>query len=455
MSIDPKLIPIHNWKKRVLDSKSSSFCGAKWYHASMWLGAGTTTSCHHNPAHMIDIEAIKNNPSALHNTDIKKQERLMMQKGERPINCQFCWVMEDLDSTTISDRAWQSTGSSEEKLNYAFTQPHDIDVDPEYLEVSFESTCQMACSYCGPSISTSWGKDIKQFGIYKNLPTDTRKHYEHDGNDWKIFDKIENPYAEAWMKWWEQSLHKNLKQLRITGGEPMMSGYTWKLLEWLANNPSRSRARIEITTNLSYSDKMLNKLFEHVEKIKQPVWIYTSGESIGAKNEYIRDGLDWELWLKNLRAVEESGLFQNVSICGTLGALSTDGLLDFLKFVLEEKIRKNQKSWLTTSLNIVRFPIFQNMIVLPIELRLEYANELDAFLKSGYTKKYFTEFEHSHLDRYIKYLRGVLEPLKESKADIKALQKDFKSFFTQYDARRNKNLVETFPRLADWYNSID
>ena len=52
---------IADWKIRVLDSKSPSFCGAKFYNASMWLNAGWTTSCFHNPVHQIDIEEIKKN----------------------------------------------------------------------------------------------------------------------------------------------------------------------------------------------------------------------------------------------------------------------------------------------------------------------------------------------------------------------------------------------------------
>jgi hypothetical protein len=31
---------------------------------------------------------------------------------------------------------------------------------------------------------------------------------------------------------------------------------------------------------------------------------------------------------------------------------------------------------------------------------------------------------------------------------------DFKSFYVQYDIRRNKNFVATFPELEDWYNSL-
>ena len=39
------------YRDRVINAKSPSFCGAKWYNATTWLGSGTTTSCHHPPAH--------------------------------------------------------------------------------------------------------------------------------------------------------------------------------------------------------------------------------------------------------------------------------------------------------------------------------------------------------------------------------------------------------------------
>ena len=67
------------YKKQILDTKSASFCGAKWYNATIWLGSGMTTSCHHPLPHKIDLEAIKTNPSAIHNTVQKKEERRQMQ----------------------------------------------------------------------------------------------------------------------------------------------------------------------------------------------------------------------------------------------------------------------------------------------------------------------------------------------------------------------------------------
>ena len=56
------------YRKEVLDTKSKSFCGAKWYNATIWLGNGTTTSCHHPPAHKIPLTELEVSYKALHNT---------------------------------------------------------------------------------------------------------------------------------------------------------------------------------------------------------------------------------------------------------------------------------------------------------------------------------------------------------------------------------------------------
>ena len=54
-----------DYKARVLDTKSDSFCGAKWYNATIWLGSGMTTSCHHPLPHKIDVEEVKKNPKEM------------------------------------------------------------------------------------------------------------------------------------------------------------------------------------------------------------------------------------------------------------------------------------------------------------------------------------------------------------------------------------------------------
>ena len=57
------------WRDRTINKISPSFCGAKWYNATVWLNSGTTASCHHPPAHKIPLEEVLANPKAIHNTN--------------------------------------------------------------------------------------------------------------------------------------------------------------------------------------------------------------------------------------------------------------------------------------------------------------------------------------------------------------------------------------------------
>ncbi len=76
------------FKQKKLDTKSASFCAAKWYNATIWLGSGMTTSCHHPLPHKIDLEEIKKNPSAIHNTRQKRNNvgRCSVETDLRAVN---------------------------------------------------------------------------------------------------------------------------------------------------------------------------------------------------------------------------------------------------------------------------------------------------------------------------------------------------------------------------------
>ena len=61
--------------KFMMDQTSPSLCLAKWKQVSLHLPTGLNNSCYHPPLHRIPIEDIGRDPSALHNTPHKKEQR--------------------------------------------------------------------------------------------------------------------------------------------------------------------------------------------------------------------------------------------------------------------------------------------------------------------------------------------------------------------------------------------
>lgn len=441
---------LSDYKKRVIDIKSESFCAAKWYNATIWLGSGMTTSCHHPLPHKVGIEQVISNPKSLHNTDKKKSERLQMQKGQRPQGCEYCWKIEDMNRDAISDRVYKTKIYSEQDLDFAFHLDHTKDIDLRTLEIAFDRTCQFACSYCNPAFSTTWVNDIKKHGSYQNLISDGRNHFTHTHDSSQLYKFGEtNPYVESFFKWWESDLHKTLQELRITGGEPLMSGETWKLLEWFKANKGRSQTRLAINSNLG-SAVDVDRLLDAVDGLEFD--LYTSNESMGKQAEYIRDGLDWPAWMSNIHKLAQSNKLRGLHVMCTINALCLDSLAEFLDCLVEFK-KQYGKNFPNFTLNILRFPSFQSALVLPDELRTKYKNDLINFLVKHKGYNYLHEHEIAHVGRLIDYLDVVKTPHSEA-FDLPSLKNDFKQFYTQYDYRRNKDFASTFPNLTAWFNSL-
>ena len=438
------------YKRRVIDIKSESFCGAKWYNATIWLGSGQTTSCHHPLPHQVSVADVEANPKALHNTPKKKSERAQMQRGDRPSGCEYCWKIEDIGRDNVSDRVYKTVIYDDEDLDYAFHLPSDQDVDLQTLEIAFDRTCQFACSYCNPAFSSSWVRDLKQHGPYTQLVSDGRNHFTHphDSSQLYRFGEV-NPYVEAFHKWWESDLHRTLKELRITGGEPLMSPETWKLIEWFKTNKGKSSTRLAINSNLG-TDVDVDRLLAAIDGVT--VDVYTSNESVGLQAEYIRDGLVWDDWANNCEKIMDSGKLRGFHVMCTINALCLDTLDSFLECCMNWK-REYGKNFPSFSLNILRFPSFQSPLVLPDVLRTHYKIRLQDWLDANSNDEFLHEYERNQLQRLIDYLDVVKTPHADA-AEQSVLQQDFKKFYTQYDLRRGKNFTEAFPALAEWYNTL-
>ena len=443
-----------NWRDKHLNSVSCSFCAAKWYNVSLHLGHGFTNSCHLPLPHPIDLEKIKTNPSALHNTDFKKEIRKMMLEGIKPAECSYCWKIEDIGRNNISDRVYKSQIYSEEEINALKELPWDADITPKTIEVSFDRTCNFACSYCNSGYSTTWGKDIKKNGAYQKFKTTSAGAYYADGSWSEIYGKHNenNPYVTAFLEWWPD-ITKTLQEIRVTGGEPCLSHNFWQFMEEVKKYPSPN-LRVAINSNLGVNQEIIDKLINVTQEIDVKEFdIYTSCEAYGEQAEYIRDGLNYEVWRKNLVHVIENANIRQVVIMMTINSLCLFSITEFLDDMLILKSKYGSHKPIV-DFNILRWPAFMSPLTLPDDIKHDLHGKLSMWWRKNKKNPLINMHEGAQIQRLIDYIEVVNRGHNTTEMDMQMQFHDFKSFYVQYDKRRNKSFVETFPELEDWYNSL-
>ena len=260
----PQTIELEDIKHK-LDSVSSSMCLAKWLQSSLHLTTGKTHSCYHPPAHSIDKIALSKDPSALHNTTQKKKERALMLQGKRPEGCSYCWNIEN-SGKHYSDRHYRSLEPwAKSHFQEVMEKGAHGSIIPSYIEVNFNQACQFKCSYCSPHLSTKWMEEIQEHGSYPTTTPHNDIQALKDKGLWPIPLKENNPYVEAFWKWWPE-LYPKLKVFRMTGGEPLIDYNTYRVLNYIKSHPHPD-LELAITSNLCPPEKMMNRFHSSLKEI--------------------------------------------------------------------------------------------------------------------------------------------------------------------------------------------
>jgi hypothetical protein len=107
------------------------------------------------------------------------------------------------------------------------------------------------------------------------------------------------------------------------------------------------------------------------------------------------------------------------------------------------------------SFNMLRWPSFMSPLALPDDIKAELHSQISTWFEKHKTNSLLGESEKAQIQRLLDYIEVLDKGHLMAPDDKSLLFHDFKSFFTQYDTRRGKNLIETFPKLKDWYDSIE
>ena len=145
---------------KIFPIQTKTACLLKWAWSTIYLGQGTTSSCHRTDQSKID----PNNFASFHNHPDKLAARKLMLNGEWPqAGCQYCEKIENAGG--MSDRQYQlhESKNMEHIPKELFDNPTAIEVVPTILEIYFNNTCKLKCTYCGPEYSNLWADELKRF----------------------------------------------------------------------------------------------------------------------------------------------------------------------------------------------------------------------------------------------------------------------------------------------------
>lgn len=434
----------------------NGLCLAKWKQVSLHLTTGLTNSCYHPPLHKIDPVPLKDNPSALHNTEHKKQQRVIMLKDERPVECSYCWNIEDTGN--LSDRHYRSgepwAAVDLEKIKNS-TGLEDA-VIPSYVEVNFNHACNLSCSYCSPQFSSAWEQETAKFGSFPTVPPHNDPvHFS--GSRHPIPSRQHNPYVEAFWQWWPE-LYPHLKHFRMTGGEPLMDKNTYRVFDYVLALP-KPDLHLNVTSNFSVEDSLFEKYIGYVKRLCdtniEHFMQYVSLDSgIAEQAEYIRSGMNFQRVAHNVnRYLTEAPHRNSLTFIITMNNLSVTGIKEQLEWILG--LRKTysktyQRVWFDTPL--LRQPEWQSLQILP----MVYVNKLEQ-IADWMQENLATDSEplHGFKDYEVQRMRRDIAWMREGcnlDPDYVTMQRaNFYRFFQEYDKRHNTDFLTTFPEMSEFW----
>lgn len=239
------------------------------------------------------------------NSDVYKKMRLeVLETNNCVVQNQQAGL--DIGCTYLQLRELYNTDINFYKNQTSSDGTFPLNLQTLYIEKS--NICNLTCLYCNSTSSSSWAKLIGE-------PQKER-----------ILDDV------YWSKL--SPFLGKLKEINISGGEPLLDSFSERLLEYLLEyNPD---IQVNMTTNLTYDFDKKISFFKKLESFKRKPKIACSVDSKEHLFETIRRGSSWSLVLSNLHKLKKYNVYS--FFCIAVNILNCFSLKEFHEYLIEQKL---------------------------------------------------------------------------------------------------------------------
>jgi len=430
---------LHSMKRIKPSEGNKTFCMAPWTHTYLSPQTERRMCCaSREPAQSfkqyIDTgnDAKEYKPLTLKehwNSEHMKSVRLRMMAGEELSECEVC--DHKLLNTDVYRSYWNQL--FKDRVNEAYESTDETGATTMQtisFDYRFNNLCNFKCRMCGDMLSSSWEAESRK-----------NKTWTKESQPW-----MASPLREQIIKFQDTQVvqefveaveTKRIKEIYWCGGEPLMWDMHWKAMQRIIELGFAKEVYVRYNTNLSRTSFKGTKLFDLLPQFQD--WqICSSLDGTGEVGEYIRDGLNYEQWLRNFK--------EGMAVAKTSREMRLDYTIT-MPGLLELKNMFNLSRELDTEiLTKVMFTFSNDEILSPLALPKELLHTIiDEAL--AYMEPLATRKQRALLD-VIKNLknRETFTPTKKGKQRQESIDKIRRQDITKILSRDE--------RVLDWWTSI-
>lgn len=266
-------------------TESSTFCASPWVGLQVNTNGTLVPCCEFNQANSGFGKFYTFREYDQWQANVMTPLKQDLLNGTKSPGCSNCWTREAVDLST-----GHAATSLRTSINSMFK---DVGTDlhgtqpPKSLTVMFGNFCNLRCIQCGPVCSSSHQTEqrlnrvkFQDLGLYR-VDEHTEKKW------WKTTEFVD----------FLNKVSQDVQHVFLHGGEPLI---TPEAVAFLKGIPDPENIELSLTTNATV---LTNEVYELMKKFKR-LSIVVSLEGVGAHNDYLRYGGDWDTIATNIQRLQ-------------------------------------------------------------------------------------------------------------------------------------------------------
>ena len=363
------------------------------------------------------------------NSDHMRSVRQRMMAGEELSECEVC--DHKLLNTDVYRSYWNQL--FKDRIDEAYDSTDETGATTMQtisFDYRFNNLCNFKCRMCGDMLSSSWEAESRK-----------NKTWTKESQPW-----MASPLREQIIKFQDTQVvqefveaveTKTIKEIYWCGGEPLMWEMHWKAMQRIIELGFAKEVYVRYNTNLSRTSFKGTKLFDLLPQFQD--WqICSSLDGTGEVGEYIRDGLNYEQWLRNFK--------EGMAVAKTTREMRLDYTITMPGLLELKNMFDLSRELDTEILTKVMFTFSNDEILSPLALPKELLHTLiDEAL--AYMEPLASHKQRALID-VIKNLknRETFMPTKKGKQRQESIDKIRKQDITK--------ILSKDERVLDWWTSI-